>query len=224
MHRIDQPGNVSNLFVSGNPQTGQRPTRVGPKWLNAVQEEIANAIEQSGIDLDEPDNFQLYQAIVAIATGAAGAGGGSVPTSRQVLTSGLATGGGNLTADRTIDVPKASAAEVLAAAIDTKAITPLAMATAFGRSLTGNGYAVIPFAGGLMLNWLSASIGANATTIFNWHTSFPNACFGAWVNGGRLDTGAQDNNAFASGFGVSNVSVLNGADVSTGINILGLGY
>lgn len=45
--------------------------------------------------------------------------------SRQILVSGLATGGGDLTSDRTIDVPIASQAEAEAGAIDDKAMTPL---------------------------------------------------------------------------------------------------
>jgi len=48
----------------------------------------------------------------------------SVQPARLVSTSGLATGGGDLSADRTIDVPAASQAETEAAAITTKAVVP----------------------------------------------------------------------------------------------------
>ncbi|MCJ2009815.1 SGNH/GDSL hydrolase family protein [Methylobacterium sp. J-092] len=54
---------------------------------------------------------------------------GVVPT-RQVLATGLATGGGDLSVDRTITVPKATAADLNAATDDTKALTSLIVAAA----------------------------------------------------------------------------------------------
>jgi hypothetical protein len=53
-----------------------------------------------------------------------------VPTSRQVIAGGLATGGGALTANVTITVPKAAAADLRGGTNDTKAITPLTVADA----------------------------------------------------------------------------------------------
>lgn len=47
-----------------------------------------------------------------------------VPTTRTVTASGLATGGGALSANQTITVPKASGAEAIAGLDDSKAITP----------------------------------------------------------------------------------------------------
>lgn len=52
-----------------------------------------------------------------------------VPQTRKVLTSGLATGGGALDADVTIGVPTATAAEALAAAMTTKALTPASLSS-----------------------------------------------------------------------------------------------
>ncbi|GEP46419.1 hypothetical protein [Brevifollis gellanilyticus] len=48
----------------------------------------------------------------------------AVPTSRQILTSGLATGGGSLSSNRTINVPAASAADVIYGNNATMAVTP----------------------------------------------------------------------------------------------------
>lgn len=60
---------------------------------------------------------------------------------RTITGTGLASGGGDLTASRVITVPKASGGEVTAGADDTKAITPLASATAMGaRSMGVPGY------------------------------------------------------------------------------------
>ncbi|MBN2740055.1 MAG: hypothetical protein JXR35_04040 [Rhodobacteraceae bacterium] len=50
---------------------------------------------------------------------------GKVPTSRVVTASGLATGGGDLSSNRMIDVPAASQAEAEAGINATKAMTPL---------------------------------------------------------------------------------------------------
>ncbi len=58
------------------------------------------------------------------------ASGTGVPTSRQLATSGLATGGGDLSADRTINVPAATGANVQAGSSTTTAMTPKALADA----------------------------------------------------------------------------------------------
>lgn len=62
-----------------------------------------------------------------------------VPTSRAVGTSGLAGGGGDLSADRTIDVPIASQAEAEEGAINNKAMTPLRVAEALAALGGGGG-------------------------------------------------------------------------------------
>lgn len=70
MHRIDDEfslpdGNGSGKagFTEGDPVAGMPATRLRAEWLNAVQEEVANAVEESGIELDKNDNTQLRQAI-----------------------------------------------------------------------------------------------------------------------------------------------------------------
>lgn len=68
MHRTEGTNNDSNLFTDGPPGTV-----VESHWLNSVQEEISNVVEQAGIVLatqatDTRD--QLYAAIMALATGA----------------------------------------------------------------------------------------------------------------------------------------------------------
>ncbi len=222
MHRIDTAGHVGNRFNDGNPQLGQEATLVDAAWFNAVQEGIIDVITYAGIAPLKGDDTQLRDAIVALIAGVVGTGGGSVPTTRQVLGGGLATGGGALAADITLTVPKASAAEVLAGTNDTKAVTPLALANALPRSIASPGY--ITLSGGLILQWLNGTVGANSTTIVSLPTSFPTAALGAFVNGGRLDYAAQDNNPFASGVGLSNVSVYNASDTLVSFNILAIGY
>lgn len=79
MHRIDGPGaTVDGLFTEGDPTSGMPATTVTGNWLNAVQEEIANAVEEAGLVLDKPDNTQLADAIRIIAGLAAGWSTGDV--------------------------------------------------------------------------------------------------------------------------------------------------
>lgn len=64
MFRIDGPGFApGNLFTDGNPALGIPATDVTDEWLNAVQEELANTIESSGITLNKSTNTQLNAAI-----------------------------------------------------------------------------------------------------------------------------------------------------------------
>lgn len=71
MHRIDSEGAAVALptpeavgspvgyFTEGNPGTGTPATVVSADWANAVQEELANAIEDSGVTLSKLDRTQL---------------------------------------------------------------------------------------------------------------------------------------------------------------------
>lgn len=223
MQRIAGPGHVDNRFSEGNPNIGQQATMVTAAFMNAVQEEIARACELAGIALDPDNNEQLYAAILAIAAGAAGAGGGAVPTTRTVTGAGLATGGGDLAADRVITVAKASSAEVLAGVNDTKAVTPLALqGGAGGRLLAGIGYVTIF---GFIIQWGTYSVGANSSVNVTFPTTFPTMCVHADVAGGRLDYGAQDNNPVVSGKSASGMTVFNATDgVGVTGTYLAIGY
>lgn len=70
MHRIDTPtaqidkfGQGKNGFTNGDPSTGRRATDLNSDMWDAVQEEIATAIESTGIALDKSKHNQLYLAI-----------------------------------------------------------------------------------------------------------------------------------------------------------------
>lgn len=70
MHRIDTPtaqidkfGPGKNGFTNGDPATGRRATDLNSDMWDAVQEEMANAIEGNGITLDKSKHNQLYLAI-----------------------------------------------------------------------------------------------------------------------------------------------------------------
>jgi hypothetical protein len=67
MHRIDTDGHVLNAFNEGDPGVPRQPTQVDKHWLNAVQEEIANTIENvlGGSSLVKGTNTQLFEALRA---------------------------------------------------------------------------------------------------------------------------------------------------------------
>lgn len=105
-------------FSDGDPATATPPTTVTAEWLNMVQEEIVAVIAATGAGLSKADRGQLNAAIGALIVAAA------APRARQILAGGLATGGGDLTTDRTITVSAASDAEAIAGALSNKALTP----------------------------------------------------------------------------------------------------
>ena len=77
MQRINSTNRAANKFGAGkdgfqggSPATGVKATYVTPEWTNAVQEELARAIEGAGIALDAAKYDQLLAAIKSIAWGA----------------------------------------------------------------------------------------------------------------------------------------------------------
>lgn len=221
MHRIDTSGHVNGRFGPGNPATGQQATLVDEHWLNAIQEEIVSVIAGANITLQKGTNNQLAAAITAIVAGVVGTGSGAVPTTRRVLTGGLATGGGDLVSDRTITVPKATAAEVSAQTDDAKAVTPLGLAGLVGLTTVSGAWIIR--VGSVIFQLFSATANANATTVLTLPQAFPTNIRAAFCNGGSVLTNAQDNNPFVTGRGLSSVSVFSARDTATTVDILAIG-
>jgi hypothetical protein len=91
-----------------------------------------------------------------------------VPTSRLVAAAGLATGGGSLLADRTIDVPVASQAEAEAGTLNTKAMTPLRVAQSIAAALAATWTASLTILGeytGARLRLLAMSDASAVSTL-----------------------------------------------------------
>lgn len=67
MHRIDHPTAApGNLFTDGNPATATPATTVTDDWLNDVQGNICDVVENAGIALVKGNYTQLRQAIQAM--------------------------------------------------------------------------------------------------------------------------------------------------------------
>ncbi len=64
MHRIDADAHVGNLFDEGDPLVPRQPTQIDFHWLNAVQEELVNAITAASVALVKGTNNQLAGVIV----------------------------------------------------------------------------------------------------------------------------------------------------------------
>lgn len=222
MFRIDSPGSVNGRFHDGSPATGQEATQLTADWFNALQDEIVAVIEGANIALNEAQSDQMYQAIVALIAGVVGDGSGAVPTTRQVLSGGLVTGGGNLSADRTLTVPKASAAEVAAGTNDTKAITPLALMGGQGsRLLQGTGYATL-FS--ILFQWGTCTANANSSTNVILPVAFPNQCVHADFSGGRIETDAQDNDPVVTGKSATAITLWSSRDEFIGGTFFAIGF
>lgn len=68
MYRIDSRGATGDgRFTEGNPTTGTPATVVDASWMNAVQDELVNAVQGAGLTLDKTDNDQLLEAINKLA-------------------------------------------------------------------------------------------------------------------------------------------------------------
>lgn len=90
MHKIDAFGaTVDNQFTDGNPSLAVPATNVGAKWLNAVQGELAHLIEEAGIELDDEDNTQLFQAIAVLIAASAADISGKVDKAGDTMTGDL---------------------------------------------------------------------------------------------------------------------------------------
>lgn len=221
MHRIDSNGAVAGKWQAGNPAIGQRATQIPADWMNAVQEAICYLIETSGIELVKGDDSQLYDAVLALVAGIVGDGSGAVPTIRQVLTTGLASGGGDLAADRTINVPKATAAEVSAQLRDDVAVTPLGMTGLVSLTTSGTGWLIR--VGPVLIQLFDAVSQPNSTTIISLPQAYTENHRIAFVNGGSPGANAQDNGPFVNGRGLSTVSVYSSLDATWDVQILSIG-
>ena len=171
-------------FTEGSPGTATAPTIVSAYWLNAVQSELLAVVAAGGIAPARAALTQVRDAISAMISAAIG-----VFSTRKVLTGGLATGGGDLTADRTITVAKASAADVLAGIDDAKAVTAAALAGNMSLALTG--YYKHP--GGFIEQWgrIATPAGSEHAMALAFPIAFPNACCG--INFTTINSASSNN-------------------------------
>jgi hypothetical protein len=200
MQRIET---VDELFQGGDPATGTKGTVVPPKWLNDLQEEVAQAIEALGGALDPGDNAQLAALLISSFANVAGSAGQvfkAAPgvANDEVVTKGQISSFANVAGDagqvfkaapgvaNDDVVTKGQAATEggtglieLATAGEVQAGTDTGRAVtpaglaSFASSFSGQGYAQLP--GGLMLQWgeNNAVLAGNPVS---FPIAFPNSC------------------------------------------------
>lgn len=175
---------AAGFFTGGDPTTATPPTIASAYWLNTVMLELLNVVVAGGLVPARAAYTQVRDAIAHMISTAVGA-----ITARTITGGGLVTGGGDLTANRVLTVVKASAADVLAGANDTKAVTPAALAG--NMSLAVNGYYKHP--GGFIEQWgyVSTAAGSEHSTALPFPIAFPNACLG--INFTTINTASSSN-------------------------------
>jgi len=140
-------------------------------------------------------------------------------TGRTITGAGLASGGGDLSADRQINVVAASQAQARTGTASDVALTPEALGPIM-KSLGTSGYATIPGAdpaNTVMIQWGRYTAATNASTPVSFPTSFSSPAYSV-VAGGTQDTNndAQDNwpavdpsSITANGFSIINANQQN---------------
>lgn len=178
-----------------------------------VEKASAAEADAGAIDTKALTPASLVNILAAIAAKAAAA--------ITVTGTGLATGGGDLTANRAINVPKASGAEVAALADDTKAVTPLALASLLTVSATATTM-VIALAGVPIVQVTRTTVSANNSATVSLPTTFPTRCVAAFADGGS-SAQDEDNTPFVQGFTAGSVTLYNAQNSTVTGYVLALG-
>lgn len=191
MHRIDGAGHDNYSWVAEDPATNRPPTEITPDWMNAVQEEIANVIEEVE-PLNKADNTQLKQAILAMIAAAATVVADATTAVKGILklaTNAQTQEGENAEAAVT---PASARSNTVTPASDptyadnsTKWVTTswlrnamgaIATAAGFSYSFTPNGYIKCPsWLAGFIIQWggTTSDHDHNGTTVLRQAMTFP---------------------------------------------------
>lgn len=121
------PRNGTGAMLANLPMGGYKATNLG-NGTNPQDAATKSQVDAVANSIDAAIDAVEAELATQIAT--------RVPTTRAVNTSGLATGGGALSADRTINVPIASQAQATGGTDNATAMTPLRVR----QAIEGYGY------------------------------------------------------------------------------------
>lgn len=188
MHRIDTPtaqkdkfGAGKNGFTAGNPQTGTPATDLDNDYFDMLQEELAEVVEATGVNLDKSKHNQLLTALKALLLSRAHPFADIKADGAAAIAEALSNLGLGTAAKRNVD----------AGIID-----GIPDMSSFRSLMIGNGYVRIPTIGGgggaqsLIIQWGVHSTAPGSNAAYNLNIAFPTGIL--WATGGR---GAPGSNA-----------------------------
>jgi hypothetical protein len=154
-------------------------------------------------------------AFLATVTAALDAFGATVNaiSGRTITGSGLASGGGDLSANRVINVAVASGAEAQAGTANNKALTPASL-WAFPGAQGGTNVWQVPGTK-YVIQYVAGSLPANTRVTITLPQAFATACVFASLEGGRSDFASQDNPPFVESWTASTVTIFNAIDTGS---------
>lgn len=173
-------------------------------FITAVNATIADLIADVGATLDG------FSATINAIAG------------RTITGSGLATGGGDLSANRVINVAAASGAEAQAGTANDKALTPAGL-WAFPGANGGTNVWQVPGTK-YRIQYVSGTIAANSRQTVTFPVAFNTECVFPTVESGRPDFAAQDNAPFVETWNASSATIFNAADVAVTYILRAEGY
>lgn len=156
---------------------GQGGNLLADRIFNLVAASAAEAVAGAIADkVVTPASLATILAQLAAKASAAG----------TVTGAGLVSGGGALSANPVLSVLAATAADIQAGTSNTLAVTPAGLA-ALPRSVTPNGYAVLP--GGLIVQWVRyrGIITTESTFFVSFPTTFPTVALPVAITGYNAD-------------------------------------
>lgn len=145
-------------------------------------------------------------------------------TNRTITGGGLVTGGGSLSANRTLTVAAASVAQTLAGTSNDVALTPASLGP-FKSSFGLTDWFRLP--GGFTMQWGRFTAVANGSTSVTFPLAFPNACCSVVASGtSRIDEASQDNPpaVITSTISPTGFSVFASDNESSGCSYIAMGY
>lgn len=178
---------VAEIADNVEADAGLDDTRImSPKKVKRVLDALALALTTAQAAFEAAINgaFVGYQVTVNAAIAAL--------QGRTITGSGLVTGGGDLSANRVLNVTAATSASMVAGIANNEAITP-AVLSSLPRALTQNGSCELPGTGGLIIKQGRFTAAANGSTSVSFVVSFPNECFAVITDGGLSSPSIQDN-------------------------------
>lgn len=171
---------VAEIADDAEADAGDDDTRImSPKKVKRLLEALATTLNAALTAFQDTVNGAL-----------------AVLQGRTITGSGLVSGGGDLSANRVLNVIAASQAEARTGTANDRALTPASLGP-MTKSMLESGYAIIPAADPAntpLVQWGRFSAGPNSTTSVSFPTSFTGNAFSVLVDG-TSDTSndAQDN-------------------------------